>query len=138
MELDQTSPDLELQLVQMLTRRLTGPGLEEAAAKIEDKSVVNKEDKDFPHLQIPSLEGRQILKKRAQGRPYFAPYPKILRVLEGIMASIKDKHINEEEIEAMKKREKEVKNLKATQISYKLRMCRIYPPACNKIYSYHL
>ena len=114
MELEQTSPDLELQLVQMLTRRLTGPYLKEAPAKIEDKSVENNEEKHFTHLQIPSLEGRQILKKWAQGRPFFAPYPKILRVLEGIMASIKDKHINEEEIEAMKKREKEVKNLESS------------------------
>ena len=39
--------------------------------------------------------------------------------------------------EAKRKREKEENNLEATKISFRY-MCCIYPPACNKIYSYHL
>ena len=136
----------------MEKRLTTGPCLKEAEVKIGDGWWLrNKEDKDVGSLQIPSLGGKQLVKKRSQGTPYFAPYPQIIHFLEGIMANRKDsgntreiisstkiQHDkivkNQEDREAMKKREKE--NLKAT--SYKYRVCHIYPSACNKIYSYHL
>ena len=141
-----------------MEKRFTGHCLKEATVKIEDRSSIRiKKEKDFPDLQISLLGGKQILKKRLQGRPYFAPYPQILHFLEGIVANreenrntrevisstkiLQDKKVKEhgkvEDKEVKRKREKEGKNLEATQISFKY-MCRIYPPACNKIYSYHL
>ena len=122
----------------LLTGRLTGPCFKEAPAKVEHRLVVNKEEKYLPHIQIPLLERKQMLKKRAQGRPFFAPYPKILDFLEGIMASRKEKNENMEDTEGMNKREKEVKNFEPTKISYESIMCGKYPPACNKLYMYHL
>ena len=133
-----------------MENRLTGRCLKEATVKIEDKASFGNKGKYFPSLQISLLGG-----KRRQGRPYFAPYPQILNLLEGIVANreenrrevisrtkiLQDKKVKEqgevEEKEAKRKREKESKNLEATKISLK-HMCRIYPPACNKIYSYHL
>ena len=126
--------------------------MKEAEVKIGDGWWLrNKEDKDDGSHQIPSLGGKQLVKKRSQGTPYFAPYPQIIHFLEGIMANRKDSgntrelisstkiqldkiENSQEDREAMMKREKEEK--KAT--SYKYRVCHIYPPACNKIYSYHL
>ena len=156
-EQDEKSPDLELQLLCKMENRFTGRCLKETRFKIEDTSPVRNKEKDFPDLHIQLLGGKQILKKRPQGRPYFAPYPQILHFLEGIVANrkdnrntievisstkmLQDKKFKEQEKvkdrEAKRKREKEGKDLEATKIPFKY-MCRIYPPACNKIYSYHL
>ena len=144
---------MELQLLFKLEKKLTGPCLREAPVKIGDGWLVrNKEEKDGARFQISVLGGKQLEEKRSQGTPYFAPYPQILHFLEEIMANRKDSRNTREIIsstkiqqdkivknqeddgEAMKKREKEAK--KAT--SYRDRVCHIYPPACKKIYSYHL
>ena len=146
-----------------MENRFTGRCLKETRFKIEDTSPVRSKEKDLPDLHIQLLGGKQILKKRPQGRPYFAPFPQILHFLEGIVANrndnrntmevisntkmLQDKKFKEQEKmkdkEAKKNREKEGKNLEATKISFKY-MCPpykymyIYPPACNNIYSYHL
>ena len=112
----------------------------------------------FAHKQT-GFAGRRkpTFEKRPLGS-YFARYPSLLGFLEKYLATRKtrnvivtletpDKERSQQENEAMAKREKDEKELdevikfrvaskiSGTGISYK---CRLYPNACNKIYSYHL
>ena len=97
---------------------------------------------------------KPTFEKRPLGS-YFARYPSLLGFLEKYLATrnvivtfeTQDKDGSQQENEAMAKREKDRKELdevvklrvaskiSGTGISYK---CRLYPNACNKIYSYHL
>ena len=112
----------------------------------------------FAHKQTGFARRRKpTFEKRPLGS-YFARYPSLLGFLEKYLATRKtrnvivtletpDKERSQQENEAMAKREKDEKELdevikfrvaskiSGTGISYK---CRLYPNACNKIYSYHL
>ena len=102
----------------------------------------------FAQRRKPTFEKRPL-------GSYFARYPSLLGFLEKYLATrnvivtleTPDKDRSQQENEAMAKREKDRKELdevvkfrvatkiSGTGISYK---CRLYPNACNKIYSYHL
>ena len=102
----------------------------------------------FAQRRKPTFEKRPL-------GSYFARYPSLLGFLEKYLATrnvivtleTPDKERSQQENEAMAKREKDRKKLdevikfrvatkiSGTGISYK---CRLYPNACNKIYSYHL
>ena len=69
---------------------------------IEDRALVRYKEKDIPDLQISLLRGKQILQKRLQGRPYFAPYPQILHFLEGIVANREENRNTREVISSTK------------------------------------
>ena len=109
----------------------------------------------FAHKQTGFARRRKpTFEKRPLGS-YFARYPSLLGFLEKYLATrnvivtleTPDKDRSQQENEAMAKREKDememdeviklrvASKISGTGISYK---CRLYPNACNKIYSYHL
>ena len=123
----------------MVTKKLTGPCLKEAIVKMEDDKEPEMWIKEkYSPFGLTLFKGN--LKKRAQRRPFFTPYPQLLNFIRGFMANRKDNGEHgkkDEDMDAMKKREKEGKHAKARAARISLQ-CRIFPPACKEIYSYHL
>ena len=132
------------------------PDLTSSGPNIANKQlVVAKKRSGFTDKQSAFAQRRKpTFEKRPLGS-YFARYPSLLGFLEKYLATrnvivtleTPDKERSQQENEAMAKREKDRKKLdevvkfrvatkiSGTGISYK---CRLYPNACNKIYSYHL
>ena len=117
----------------------------------ERRSGFADKQTSFARRRKPTFEKRPL-------GSYFARYPSLLGFLEKYLATRKtrkvivtletpDKERRQQENEAMAKREKDememdeviklrvASKISGTGISYK---CRLYPNACNKIYSYHL
>ena len=139
------------------------PDLTSSGPNIANKQlVVAKKRSGFTDKQGGFADKQTGLARRRkptfEKRPlgsYFARYPSLLGFLEKYLATrnvivtleTPDKERSQQENEAMAKREKDRKKLdevikfrvatkiSGTGISYK---CRLYPNACNKIYSYHL
>ena len=139
------------------------PDLTSSGPNIANKQlVVAKKRSGFTDKQGGFADKQTGLARRRkptfEKRPlgsYFARYPSLLGFLEKYLATrnvivtfeTQDKDGSQQENEAMAKREKDRKELdevvklrvaskiSGTGISYK---CRLYPNACNKIYSYHL